>query len=70
MSAKRKNLTLQEKLSLIKHSSSKSQRNLAKEFGVSVGAVNNILKRKHEFISLGEENCNPQTKRLKKCTNE
>ena len=54
MSAKRKNLNLLEKLRLIKESKTKSQRNLASQFGISVGAVNNILKRKREYENLGE----------------
>lgn len=70
MSSKRVNLELHQKLTLIKLSSQKSQRALANEFKISVGAVNNILKRKHEFMSLGEENFNPNAKRRKKSTNE
>ena len=70
MSAKRKNLNLLEKLRLIKESKTKSLRNLASQFSISVGAVNNILKRKREYENLGEENYNPNVKRLKRSTNE
>ena len=42
----------------------KSQRNLASQFGISVGTVNNILKRKREYENLGEENYNPNVKTL------
>ena len=69
MSAKRKNLNLLEKFRLIKESKTKSQRKLASQFGISVGAVNNILKRKFEYENLGEENYNPNVKRLKRSTN-
>ena len=32
----------------------KSLRNLGSQFDISVGAVNNILKRKHEYQNLGD----------------
>ena len=35
-------------------SKAKSLRNLASHFGISVGAVNNILKRKREYENLGD----------------
>ena len=70
MSAKRKNLNLLEKIKLIKESKAKSQRNLASQVGISVGPVNNILKRKREYENLGEENYNPNVKILKRSTNE
>ena len=70
LSAKRNNLNLLEKLRLIKESKTKSQRKLASQFGISVGAVNSILKRKFEYENLGEENYNPNVKRLKRSTNE
>ena len=71
MSAKQKNLNLLEKLiRLIKESKTKSRRNLASQFGISVGAVNNILKRNREYENLGEENYNQIVKRLKRSTNE
>jgi hypothetical protein len=68
MASKRKVLTLNEKLKLLKSSEFKSQRKLATEFGVSVGSVNQILKRKVEYETLGEENCNPKLKRVKTST--
>jgi hypothetical protein len=61
-------LTLKEKLKLLESSEFKSQKKLASEFGVSVGSVNKILKRKVEYETLGEENCNPQLKRVKVST--
>ena len=70
MPAKRKNLNLLEKLRLIKESKAKSQRNVASQLGISVGAVNSILKRKREYENLGEENYNLNVKRLKRSTNE
>ena len=54
MSAKLKKLNLLEKLKLIKESKAKSLRNLGSQFGISVGAVNNFLKRKREYKNLGD----------------
>jgi hypothetical protein len=68
MASKRKVLTLNEKLKLLKSSKFKSQRNLATEFGVSVGSVNQILIRKQEYETLGEENFNPKLKRVTQST--
>ena len=45
---------LLEKLKLIKESKAESPRNLASHFGISVGAVNNILKRKREYENVAE----------------
>ena len=52
MSAKQTNLL--EKFKFIKESKAKSLRSLASQFDVSVGAVNNILKRKREYENLGD----------------
>ena len=49
-----KNLNLLEKLKLIKDSKAKCLRNFASQFGISVGAVNNILKKKRAYENLGE----------------
>ena len=53
----KKKLNLLEKLKLIKESKAKtckSLRNLGSQFGISVGAVNTFLKRKHEYKNLGD----------------
>ena len=53
MSAKLKKKLLEE-LKLIKASKAKNPRSLASQFGIAVGAVNNILKRKREYENLGD----------------
>ena len=53
MSAKLKKKLLEE-LKLIKESKAKNPRNLASQFGIAVGAVNTILKRKREYENLGD----------------
>ena len=65
MSLKRKNLTISEKLNVIEFASTHNQRDVADRFGISVGAVNNILKKKQEIQMACEENCNPQMKRVR-----
>ena len=45
---------LLEELKLIKESKAKNPRNLASQFGIAVGVVNNILKRKREYENLGD----------------
>ncbi|KAI6652943.1 Tigger transposable element-derived protein 6 [Oopsacas minuta] len=65
MSLKRKNLTISEKLNVIEFASTHSQRDVADRFGISVGAVNNILKKKQEIQMACEENCNLQMKRVR-----
>ena len=47
---KRRELTIEEKVDVIKASSSKSQRKLAEEFGVGKTQVHSILKRKAELL--------------------
>ena len=66
MSAKRKELTLEAKIELIKASehSSLSQRQLAAKFGISKTQVQGVLKRKAEFIGAYESNCNLASKRI------
>ena len=54
MSAKLIKMNLLEKFKLIKESKAKSLRNLGSQFGISVGAVNNFLKRKREYKNLGD----------------
>ena len=65
MSLKRKNLTISEKLNVIQFASTHSQGDVANRFSISVGAVNNILKKKQEIQMACEENCNPQMKRIR-----
>ena len=43
-----------ENFKLIKVSKAKSLRNLDSHFGIVVGAVNNILKRKRKYENLGK----------------
>ena len=47
-------MNLLEMLELIKESKAKSRRHVTSQFGIYVGAVNNILKRKLEYDNLGE----------------
>ena len=51
ISVKQKNFNLLETFKLIKESKSK---NVASQFGISVGAVGNVLKMKCENGNLGE----------------
>ena len=67
MAAKRKELTLEAKVELIKASehSSLSQRQLAAKFGISKTLVQGVLKRKAEFMGAYESNiCNLANKRM------
>ena len=64
MASKRKNLSMSDKLSVLKAAENSSRRNVAAKFGISVGAVNNILKWKRDILDHAEDNCNPETKRL------
>ncbi|XP_041364417.1 tigger transposable element-derived protein 4-like [Gigantopelta aegis] len=54
----RTDLSLSDKVRLIQVSekTGKSQRSLAAEFGISLGSVNNILRRKREYIEAFERN--------------
>lgn len=54
----RTDLSLREKVRLINMSETtgKSQRSLAAEFHISVGSVNNILRRKREYLDVFEKN--------------
>ena len=61
----KENLTISEKLNVIQFASTHSQRDVTNRFGISVGAVNNILKKKQEIQMACEENCNPQMKRVR-----
>ena len=50
----KKKMNLLEKLKPIKESKANSLRNLGSQFGISVGAVNNFLKRKRGYKNLGD----------------
>ncbi|KAK6188354.1 hypothetical protein SNE40_004541 [Patella caerulea] len=66
----RTDLPLSEKLRLIQVSEAtgKSQRNLAQEFNISLGSVNNILKRKKEYQDAYENNEIPlNCKNFRRC---
>ena len=67
---KRRNLTLSEKLEVLKAAENSSQRFAAAKFGISVGVVNSVVKRKRELECLAEMNVNPDTKRMKTNGNE
>ena len=54
MSAKQNTKNLLEKFKLIKELKAKCLRSLVSQFDVSVGAVNNILKKKREYEILGD----------------
>ena len=62
---KRVELTLKKKIELIKSSSGKSQRHLAKQFGIGKTQAANILKRKAEFLDAYERANSADRKRLK-----
>ena len=64
----RKNLTLVEKLKVLKETQFKTQRSVASAFGISLGTVNRIIKRKRELEEYGEQNVCPATKRIKNQT--
>ena len=60
-----KQLTIAKKVELIKSSGNRSVRELAKEYGVSVGTVSNVLKRKREIEKQYEENVGDERKVIK-----
>ena len=60
---KRRELTLKDKIDLIKKSDGKSSRQLAEIYGVGRTQVQNILKRKRELTEQYEENANDGRKR-------
>ena len=51
-----KELPIVKKVELLKEAGSKSVRRLAKDYGVSVGTVSNMLKRKREIEEQYESN--------------
>ena len=70
LSIRGRNLTLSENLEVLKAAENSSQRSAAAKFGISVGAVNSVVKRKRELECLSEMNVNPDTKRMKTNGNE
>ena len=61
---------MSENLEVLKAAENSSQRSAAAKFGISVGAVNSVVKRKRELECLSEMNVNPDTKRMKTNGNE
>ena len=68
MASRRVELSLKKKVELIKSSDGKSQRDLAKQFGIGKTQVQTILKRKAEFMEAYEENGNSDRKRARYTT--
>jgi len=60
-------LTLHQKISILKDSDGKRQTELAKEYNVSRGTIQNILKRKAELMEAFEDNQPAERKRRKPC---
>ena len=58
-----------KKLELLKESGKKSVRQLAKDYGVSVGTVSNMLKRKREIEEQYEANVGAERYRKLRKTN-
>ena len=66
-----KQLTIAKEVELIKSSANRSMRELAKVYGVSVGTVSNVLKRKREIEDQYEENVGDEHyRKLKKTYHE
>ena len=61
---KQKELTLEQKIALIKDSANSSQRTLGQCYGVSKTTMCNILKRKREYLDAYESNVGQDRKRL------
>ena len=67
----RTELTISRKLELIREAGNKSVRRLAKDFGISIGTVSNVLKRKRELEKQLEENVNgARCRKLRKTAND
>lgn len=65
--ASRNDLNLEQKIHLIKDKENGlTHRELKDKFQISVGAVSNILKRKHEYLDDYESNQNKKLKRKQK----
>ena len=57
--SKRKELTLDQKIALLKNSERLSQRKLSATYGVSKTTVSNVLKRMAEYLEAYECNASP-----------
>ena len=69
MSAKRKCLTLEERVKVIKLlESGKSSRTVADEVGVGRTQIQNVFKWKREILDEYENNCNRDKKRPRRAT--
>jgi predicted DNA-binding protein YlxM (UPF0122 family) len=67
--ASRNDLTLEQKVNLIKENErGSSYRVLKEKFNVSVGSISNILKRKNEYLD--DYECNRNKKMKRKSTND
>uniref|UniRef100_A0A8C4N3C7 HTH CENPB-type domain-containing protein n=1 Tax=Eptatretus burgeri TaxID=7764 RepID=A0A8C4N3C7_EPTBU len=62
-----KQITLAEKVELIKNSDGRSQGSLAEQYGIARGTVQNIRKRKAEFMQAYKENEPSKKKRANIC---
>ena len=62
-----KQMTLAEKVELIKNSDGRSQGSLAEQYSIARGMVQNIQKRKAEFMQAYEENEPSKKKRANIC---
>ena len=65
----RKNLTLAEKLNVLKDSEHMSQRAVAAKYAISLGTVNRVRKRKLDLESLADMNCGSCVKRIRLSSN-
>ena len=64
MAAKRTELSLDQKKSLLKDSETLSQRKLSAIYGISKTTVSNVIKRKAEYMEAFECNVTPARKRV------
>ena len=63
-SPKRRALSLSDRVAVIRESASKSQRDLAQQYGVEKSTIQGILKRKAEILEAYEVNQSPDRKRV------
>ena len=61
----RKELSLKDKVQLIRNSEGKTHRQLAEKYGIGKTQVGTILKRKAEFMSAIDDNENQSRKRVR-----
>ena len=60
---KRTELSIKEKVELLKNSDGKSSRQLAEKYGVGRTQVQNLMKRKREILDSYEDDANSSRKR-------